>query len=349
MTTNTTQQGVLQANTAATPTDFLNDTGDAGAAAFLDQWNTEDQDPASESQEVETKAEETEEETEAGEESTSDDNQETADPDEEADAEDGDESEEEGEEDPEKEPKTLDDDAVVKIKVDDEELKVSVKDLKRLYGQEAALTKKSQQVAAKRKEVEQEGLKLSAALDKLYQKAAEKWKPYSEIDMLVAAKTLDADEFTALRQAANAAHEEFRFITEEVNTFLKDAQAKQQTQLREKAADAVKVLKEAIPQWNDELYGKIRTYAVGLGMDTDMVNNLVDPVAIQIIHKARLYDEGKKIATKKVVKTPKKIMVPNSSEGKPHKATVDAEAMTRLRRSGTTDDAADLFLSRWSE
>jgi hypothetical protein len=349
-TSNTTPSGVLANNTADAQLDLFKDVGDDGAAAFLGRWKSEDQPAVSENQEVEQKEpEEPTEEPQEGEESTTDDNESAEDPEEEEAAEESDDEAEEGEEEPAKEPKTLDDEAVVEIKVDDENLKVSVKDLKRLYGQEAALTKKSQQVAAKRKEVEQEGLKLSATLDKLYQKAAEKWKPYSEIDMLVAAKTLDADEFTALRQAANAAHEEFRFISEEVNTFLQDVQAKQQQQLKEKAVEAVKVLKEAIPTWNDELYGKIRTYAIGAGMEADLVNNLVDPVAIQILHKARLYDEGKKIATKKVVKAPKRVMTPNSNDNKPSAGMEAAEAMNKLRSTGSTDDAMDAFLSRWSK
>lgn len=336
---NTTQQGVLNATTA---TNSIPEIEDAGAAAFLDQWKDEDQQAVSDSQEVVNEEPEEVDQAE-GEESTEEETEETEDPNEES------EETEETEESDDEPKKVLDDDALVEIKVDDENLKVSVKDLKRLYGQEAALTKKSQAIAAKRKEVEQEGLKLSATLEKLYQNAEAKWRPYAEIDMLVAAKTLDAEEFTALRQAANAAHEEFRFITEEVNSFVKDMEAKQQAVLREQAVESVKVLKEVIPSWDDELYNKIRTYAVGLGMDANLVNNLVDPVAIQIIHKARLYDEGKKIVTKKVVKAPKKVLAPSPAEEKSSKVQMRDKALSKLRNSGSTDAAMDAFLSGWQD
>lgn len=247
--------------------------------------------------------------------------------------------------------KTLDDDAQVEIKVDDEVLKVSVKDLKRLYGQEAALTKKSQQVAAKRKELEQDGMKTAAILDKMYNKAAERWKPYSEIDMLVASKQLDTESFSALRAEAQAAYEDFRFVSEEANAFVQETQAKQQATLKEAAAEAVTVLKEAIPNWSTSLYDSIREYAINTGMKPEVVNNLVDPVAIQLIHKARLYDEAKKIATKKKVNAPKKV-IKSTSLNTPK--SVDAAqkqelAATRLRSSGDMDDAADLFLSRWTD
>ena len=271
--------------------------------------------------------------------------------DEEATEDDTEDESEEKDKDSDKEPKTLEDEALVEIKVDDEVLKVSVKDLKRLYGQEAALTKKSQQVAAKRKEVEQEGIKTAAILDKMYNKAAERWKPYSEIDMLVASKQLDTETFTALRAEAQAAYEDFRFVSEEANAFVQETQAKQQATLKEAAAEAVTVLKEAIPNWSTNLYDSIREYAINTGMKPEVVNNLVDPVAIQLIHKARLYDEAKKIATKKKVNAPKKVMKSTAlNTPKGVDATQKQElAASRLRNTGGTDDAADLFLSRWTD
>lgn len=260
-------------------------------------------------------------------------------------------TEQEDKEEDKEEPKTLDDDAQVEIKVDDEVLKVSVKDLKRLYGQEAALTKKSQQVAAKRKELEQEGIKTAAILDKMYNKAAERWKPYSEIDMLVASKQLDTESFAALRAEAQAAYEDFKFVSEEANAFVQETQAKQQAALKEAAAEAVTVLKEAIPNWSTSLYDSIREYAINTGMKPEVVNNLVDPVAIQLIHKARLYDEAKKIATKKKVNAPKKVIKSTAlNTPKSLDSTQKAElAAARLKNSGDMDDAADLFLSRWTD
>ena len=287
---------------------------------------------AVEPEESETDPEETEEETEA------DDDGETEG-----------EEDESSEEEQEPERKTLDDNAVVKVKVDDEELEVSVKDLKRLYGQEAALTKKSQQVAAKRKEVEQESMKTAAILDKLYNKAAEKWKPYSEIDMLVASKQLDADQFAALRAEAQAAYEEFRFVSEEANAFIQEAQAKQQATMKEQAAEAVKVLKERIPTWSNQTYDAIREYAINRGMSADIVNNLVDPIAIELIHKARMYDESKKIAVKKKVNTPKKV-VKTTAPSKDLAGDAKKQAVAnRFKASGDLDDAAEFFLNRWSD
>jgi hypothetical protein len=339
----TTQQGVAAQDIEAAPQ--LSE--DDAAATFLSKWSEEDPEDSQVSEapeeddisdaitESEQESEEVLEETEAEADHPEDESEQAE------------TIEEDEQESPTK--KSLEDEAVVKVKVGDEELDVSVKDLKRLYGQEAALTRKSQEVAARRKEAEQRAMVAQATLEKMYQKAVERWKPYAEIDMLVASKQLDADTFAALRKEAQAAYEDFRFITEEADTFVKQTQVQQQQQLQEAAKEAVKVLREAIPQWSPQLYDQLREYAIGTGMPAEVVNNLVDPVAIQLIHKARLYDQAKKVATKKKVMQPKKVLKQTvSSSVKDMKGDSTAKAKQRFIQSGSVDDAANLFLSRWA-
>lgn len=358
MNKTTTQKGVVQENSSSQLELGLLSETDA-ENVFLDRWTEEDS-PAeiSEKPEVKPESEETTEEVETEDETTEDTEEteeDSTDPDEDTEEDtddDAEEDSEEGDEDEEKSEakKTLDDDAEVEIKVDNEVKKVSVKELKRLWGQEAALTRKSQEVAAKRKEMDVTEQKLAVSLEKLYNKAKDKWEPYSKIDMLVASKQLDADQFTALRSEAQAAYEEFRFVSEEADTFVKQTEAQRQDQLKVQAQEAVKVLKEVIPNWNSGLYDNIRDYAITLGMDSEVINNLVDPVAIQIIHKARLFDESKKVATKKKVLTPKKIVKSTvSASAKEFKPDNKAKLIEKVRFSGDPDDAADLFMSRWQD
>jgi hypothetical protein len=340
----TTNQGVDETNPIAA---LHFDTPEDAAEGFLKGWEAEDNESSPSPPEEDTEApESTEQEDTEGEEEEAVDSEEV----EEDPEEDSEETEDEDEEEEStSKKKVLDDDSLVEVKVDDEVLKVSVKDLKRLYGQEASLTKKSQQVAATRKSMEQEALKTAAVLDKMYKKAEERWKPYSEVDMLLASKQLDSDQFAALRSEAQAAWEDFKFVSEEADSFIKESQAQQQNKLKEAAVDAIKVLKENIPNWNTNLYDSIREYAVNHGMPSDMVNSLVDPVAIQIIHKARLYDEAKKIVTKKKDLKPKKILkTTKASDPKAMTPNKTAENAQRLKASGDLDDAAELFLSRWS-
>jgi hypothetical protein len=76
---------------------------------------------------------------------------------------------------------------------------------------------------------------------------------------------------------------------------------------------------------------------------------LVDPVAISLIHKARLYDEGKKVVTKKKVNTAKKVMKPAANPSEKFDSEKKQKAEQRFRRTGDVDDAAELFLTRWED
>lgn len=318
--------------------------------AFLDRWK--DSEETSDLDEGDTKPSEEVEADEVAEEpeDTETDPEDTEEATEEETEEDSDEEESEDDEDEDDEPKkALDDEAEVEIKVDDEVHKVSVKDLKRLWGQEAALTKKSQQVAEKRKEVEATGTKYAAGLQKLYEKAAAKWEPYSKIDFLVASKQLDADQFAQLRSEAQKAYEDFNFLTQEVDSFVQETKQQQQEALKAQASEAVTVLKEKIPNWSNEMYDKIRVFAIEQGLAADVVNNIVDPAAILMLNKARLYDESQKITLKKKAKTPKKVVKGGTTTIADVKPDKKAESISKLRASGSVDDAADAFLTRWAE
>lgn len=270
------------------------------------------------------------------------------------------ESDDESEEDPEETPDDTkkkdqkyveDDDAVVKIKVGDEELQASIKDLKRLYGQEAALTKKSQEIALKRKEAEDQGAKHLVGLQKLYERAMERYKPYAEVDMLVASKSLSNEEFAALRSEASRSYEDVQFLQAELDGFVQSLESQRQQMIREQAKSAIEVLKDpenGIPKWSQETYDDIRNYAIRNGMPKDIVNQIVDPVIIKTLWKAMKYDNGKTVATVKKTKAPKKVLKSkSSSETQRFTKTDGHKAISKLRSSGSRDDAASAFLSRW--
>ena len=122
-------------------------------------------------------------------------------------------------------------------------------------------------------------------------RAEERFKPYSEVDMLLASKTMDAEDFAALRKEAQAASEDVRFLKEEADRFYGELQQQHQAAQKQAATEAVKVLQDAIPDWSNETYSDIRSYAVAQGLPEEQVNTIVDPAVIQIINKARLFDQ----------------------------------------------------------
>lgn len=276
------------------------------------------------------------------------------DPDEEDDdPEDEDEEPEDDEDDEEEEEaEVITDDAEIEITVDGETHRASVKDLKRLYGQEASLTRKSQAVAQQRKEAEAALQKTDAVLQAMLQKAEERFKPYAEVDMLVASKTMDDADFAALRKEAQQAHEDVRFLREEADAFYGEIQKQQEAAQKEAATEAVKVLQENIPDWSNEMYNDIRGYAIAQGLPEEQVNNYVDPVVIQILNKSRLYDQGKRVATtKKKAATKKKVLrsqkaPPNADTRKRAKAEKAQQAL-RNNRGADLEDIASVLMARW--
>jgi hypothetical protein len=335
--TTTTQEGVNQNNVALDE--------DGAADAFLKRWSEEDPETASETREEE----EAEDEDESSDAEAEEDQEDPEDSQEDPQDEDEDAAEDTEEDEDKASDKEASDDIIVKIKEGDKVHEVSVKDLKRLYGQEAALTKKSQAVADERKAVEANGEKLAAQLQRVYDKVAARWKPYAEVDMLVASTQLDAESFAALRAEAKAAYDDFQFVTQECDSFVANAKEAQQTSLRAQAAKAVEVLSERIPGWNEKVYNDVRAFAIKTGMNAEVVNQLVDPAALELIHMAMKHASVKTVVTKKKQAQPKKVIKTTKQVTRADIKSEKADkAIQRLRKSGSVDDAADAFMARWS-
>ena len=266
--------------------------------------------------------------------------------------EDGDE--EEGSDDHEK--VEAPDDALVTVKIGDETKTVKVKDLKRLYGQEASLTRKSQEVAQARQKVEQEGELFAATSQKMLEKAEARFQPYANIDWLVAAQELTPTELKALRQEATAAYEDLKFLQEETNVVFEQLQQQRQAQWAEEAKECVKVLNDTIPNWSAERYTKVRDFAKERGIPADTFNKIVDPVAISLINDAlTLHEARQRAASKKkqVAVAPKKTVKQTKGRGATTAKTAqDQEVLSlkkKLRSSGKDSDAEALFLARWAD
>jgi hypothetical protein len=104
-----------------------------------------------------------------------------------------------------------------------------------------------------------------------------------------------------------------------------------------------------IPGWSTDTYNEVRTYAKAAGIPAKSVDEMVDPIAVRMLHKAMLYDKGKlaTVKTTKVDKEPKRI-IKSSSDAVASKSKGSAReaSFARLVKSGSTDDATDYFLAQ---
>lgn len=340
--------------------DTAYDTVDDAADAILDRWTDAEELSKDEDLEATTEAnEETEEalvDIEEEEENDEDSEEPNEDPDEE-DQETGTEDDDDDDETPEE--VTLSDESLIEVAVDGETKQASLKDLKRLYGQEASLTRKSQEVASKRKEADDALKRTDLSYQKLLERAEARNKPYQDLDMLVASQTMATADFAALRREAKEAETDLRFIKEESNAFYQET--KQQFQIQQKAAaeECLTTLRDTVPDWGNELYNEIREYAYSVGLPKAQVDQYVDPQVIILLNKARMYDKSK--ATVQIKKD--KVMKVKTVKGKVLRSKKapqsTADATTRRRestakrvrdnrsRTGDLDDIAEALMSRW--
>ena len=245
------------------------------------------------------------------------------------------------------------DDALVTIKVGDETQTVAVKDLKRLFGQEAALTRKSQEVAQARQKVEAEADMFVTASEKLLERAQKDFEPYKGIDWLVASKQLTSTEFAALRQEAMAKFENVKFLEEEVGSVYEQVRVSRQAEQVEAAKKCIEVLSETVPNWSKERYDSLRDFATTRGMSTEAFNSILDPVAIAIINDAMTLQEARqRAASKKKAVAPTKVMKRakgrQTANGQDTQHAVVKEAQRRLRETGSDEAAENAFMARWS-
>lgn len=334
---------------------------DDAADAILSRW--QDGETLSEEDEEAADEPQQEDEDETLEDTSDEDQDDETEQTDEEDEEDPDAESEEPETDEEDEEVELsiDDDTQVEIIVDGETQRVSISALKRLHGQEASLTRKSQDLAAQRKEADAAYQKANISYQKLLERAEARAKPYSEVDMLVASRQMDADDFAKLRAESKDAESDLKFLREEADAFYRGAQDQQAKLHQQAASECVKVLQAQMPEWSNDVYNDIRAYAVSQGLPSEQVDQYVDPQVIMLLNKARLYDQTKATAETKKQKA-KVIRAKDSNTGKKilrsTKSPVREDSKARrvkkahdvLRsKTGDSDDIAEALLARWEQ
>jgi ribosomal protein L39E len=308
-------------------------------AEALDQEEAEEQelDQESETEEVE----EYEEETEYDE------------------ADDVEDSESDDEEVEEEATQELSEDLTLKVKVDGEEMEVTLAELRNGYSRTADYTRKATALADQRKSLEAEVEAIRAERTQYaqllpilqqqiqQQNAAEPdWDTLYDEDPIEAARLerhwrRTKDEQTQRLAAIQA---EQQRLTEE--------ETKQRTQQMQAVVEAERArLPEVIPEWKDQETmmreaQELREWATSNGLTEQDVNSLTQAAHIALIRKAMLYDKGVKNVEKAKQPAKKKARVvrPGSSNSSAKPGSVDIKrASKRLAQTGRVDDAAKLL------
>lgn len=234
----------------------------------------------------------------------------------------------------------LNDDAEIALSIDGTEQKVKLGDLKALYGEREAVTRKN-------KEVDLVGARASAALQTAIEVLAEDLQPYQNVDWLVLQQQLDPETFAWHRANAQALEAKYDKLAGAVQGVEQTFSQRRQNVDREAATSALKELQTDIPDWSDATYSEILKYGAAQGLDPQDLASVTNPKVIKLIRKAMLHDRAAKVATKKVQTAPAKVIKGAKASNAAAPKQINAKkAMQRLQTTGSDDAAMAALMAR---
>lgn len=258
----------------------------------------------------------------------------------------------------------ISDDTLIEVKVNGQVDQVPIKDLRRLAGQEKALTRKSMAVAAQAEKAKAQEQFAETRLNKAKEKAETRYKQYEQIDFVALAQSgnYSSEDIERYREAAKEAKAELDYFNEELETFYKETQEARQKDLVEQGKQALEQFEDPaslfyIEDFRDR-YNDLASHAQSLGITPDKLNTTPDPWFWKLLDDSLRRGTAKKTlttATNKEAKA-KRIKKPSSSKTvlKSRKSkrqeqrglSADRrkeEAMAKLRKSGSKGDALAAF------
>lgn len=201
----------------------------------------------------------------------------------------------------------------VKIEVDGEEyttesirgLRDKAKDL------QSGFTQKYQQVAERRKEIEQKSEQVGQQLQFLEQQLKAPLAQFEQVNW----QELQANnpaEYQQLQTQYRNALNGYNQVNNALKAFQDKAKQEADADFQRRAGEAATTLKEMHQDWNDDLYRNVLDYAIENGAPAEEIGNEIRPWVINLALKAMRNDRSK-IQAKPVTKSVKKTLKQRAS------------------------------------
>jgi len=306
----------------------------------------EERQEADASEPMETEAEITEEDNQPEAESYEDD---------EDDVDDVDESDEDDDyEDDEEEPQQQ----LYKVRVDGEEIEVSLDEALQGYQRQKAFTKRSQEAAEMRKAAEKEAAEAKQARDYYAQQLEvvaqqiQQTIPLEEPDWRALKDEVSGEEYFAIRAEYDVRKQNLARVEQERQYVAQQQAAEQEEALKKHLAAQRSEMLNRIPAWQDDERRnaervKVIEYARNVGFSESEVANASDARAIEILYKAMQWDnlQKKKPAAKKRTKEAPRMAKAGQPRTKKQVASRSRQqALGRLNRERSVDAAVSYLM-----
>jgi len=268
------------------------------------------------------------------------------------------ESEEESEED-----EVEEESDVYAVKVDGEELEVSLDELIKGYSRYSDYTRKTQKISEQRREVEELSNRYNSEVAQIQQERQQyidglQQAMQSSLSVLDEFSTIDWEHLRSTDPIAFVTKkDEYRDVQERIQRSQYEQQMASQKQQEEMArarqqtlAHERSAIVEKIPEWGDPekqavLAQELKGYASDQGFSQEELASLVDHRSLVVLRKAMLYDKAHSsdIVKKKLKNKPTVIRAGSGGNKKASEKSKRAASMKRLQGSGRIDDASALL------
>ena len=249
------------------------------------------------------------------------------------------------------------------VTVNGEEVGVSLDELLSGYSRQSDYTRKTQEIANDRKEMEslqqqynseiaqiqQERQQYMDALTNVMQGSMGELEKFANVDWN-ALRENDPIEYVTTREQYREAQEKIQGLQNEQARAAQTQQAQMQKAQQEMLQVEKGKLVEALPDWGEpekqkELATNLQSYAKEQGFTADELNSLIDHRSILVLLKAQKYDQLQKsnVKSKKLKNKPKVIRAGSGTSTTKSDKSKRAAQMKRLRGTGHIDDASTLL------
>lgn len=255
----------------------------------------------------------------------------------------------------------LDLDAQVIVKIDGEEVPVSFSDLIKGYSTEQSLSNKGRELGEARKQLEAEREEQLAEISKigeastaiLMSEEQSYAKVYHDIESKIKQARADGDSFelSELKDKREEAQENY-WTARKKREALTNQLETQQTALVEKQwQEQIEYfnssITEYVPDFNEQIAGDIREFALKEGLPEDLINNIVDPTVVKFVNDYRILKTGVSKGEAKRKQAPsKKVPVKKAKSTTKKKADADQMVKARAFREDASKDDQMAFLKQ---
>jgi len=243
------------------------------------------------------------------------------------------------------------------VKVDGEEVEITLDEALNGYQRQQTFTKRSQEIAEQRKAAEKEAAQAKEArdyyaqqLDVLAQQIQQTIP--QEPDWVALAKEVTAEEYNAIRAEYDNRQANLAKVEQERQAVAQQQAAEQEKMLHEHLRAQRSDMLNRIPQWkDDDVRNKERLevveYARNIGFSEQEVSQATDARAVELLYKAMQWDnlQRKKPTAKKRTRQAPKMAKAGQPRTKKQAASRSRQtAMNRLNKERSVDAAVSYLM-----